>query len=97
MGHLINGTGTASFPALLSRKYDAIIATMDITESARKVDFTQKYQHPGGFAAKERTEIQLDKAFMDGKTIAVQRCHLHGYLHHRQLPQRHHQALRHCG
>ena len=63
-------------PALLSRKYDAIIATMDITEERKKkVDFTQKYQHiPARFAAKKGTEIQLDKAFMDGKTIAVQRA-----------------------
>ena len=63
-------------PALLSRKYDAIIATMDITEERKKkVDFTQKYQHiPARFAAKKGTEVQLDKAFMDGKTIAVQRA-----------------------
>ena len=63
-------------PALLSRKYDAIIATMDITEERKKkVDFTQKYQHiPARFAAKKGTDVQLDKAFMDGKTIAVQRA-----------------------
>ena len=55
---------------------NAIIATMDITEERKKkVDFTQKYQHiPARFAAKKGTEIQLDKAFMDGKTIAVQRA-----------------------
>ena len=49
---------------------------MDITEERKKkVDFTQKYQHiPARFAAKKGTEIQLDKAFMDGKTIAVQRA-----------------------
>ncbi len=84
-------------PALLSRKYDAIIATMDITEERKKkVDFTQKYQHiPARFAAKKGTEIKLDKEFMSGKTVAVQRA-THGHLHHRQLPQRYHQALWHC-
>ena len=63
-------------PALLSRKYDAIIATMDITEERKKkVDFTQKYQHiPARFAAKKGTDVQLDKAFMDGKAVAVQRA-----------------------
>ncbi|PJG59476.1 ABC transporter substrate-binding protein [Aeromonas cavernicola] len=63
-------------PALLSRKFDAIIATMDITEERKnKVDFTQKYQHiPARFAAKKGTEVQLDKAFMEGKSVAVQRA-----------------------
>ncbi|WP_050665133.1 transporter substrate-binding domain-containing protein, partial [Aeromonas schubertii] len=63
-------------PALLSRKFDAIIATMDITEERKKkVDFTQKYQHiPARFAAKKGSELTLDKAFMSGKTVAVQRA-----------------------
>jgi len=63
-------------PALLSRKFDAIIATMDITEERKKkVDFTQKYQHiPARFAAKKGTDVQLDKAFMEGKSVAVQRA-----------------------
>lgn len=63
-------------PALLSRKFDAIIATMDITEERlKKVDFTQKYQHiPARFAAKKGSDLKLDKAFMSSKTVAVQRA-----------------------
>lgn len=40
-------------PALLSRKYDAIIAAMSITDERRqKVDFTEKYAHiPNRFVA----------------------------------------------
>lgn len=63
-------------PALMSRKFDAIIATMDITEERKqKVDFSQKYQHvPASFAAKKGTELKLDKEFMNGKVVGVQRA-----------------------
>ncbi|MCE2570174.1 ABC transporter substrate-binding protein [Motilimonas eburnea] len=63
-------------PALLARKYDAIIATMDITdERKKKVAFSDKYQHiPARFAAKKGTSIELTEAFMSGKRIGVQRA-----------------------
>ena len=63
-------------PALLARKFDAIIATMDITEDRlKKVDFTNKYQHiPARFAAKKDAEFQATEAFMKGKKIGVQRA-----------------------
>ena len=46
-------------PALLARKFDAIIATMDITEARlKKVVFTDKYQHiPARFVALKGTPI----------------------------------------
>ena len=46
-------------PALLGRKFDAIIATMDITEARqKKVAFTDKYQHiPARFAALKGADV----------------------------------------
>jgi len=63
-------------PALMSRKFDAIIATMDITEARKKkVAFTDKYQHiPARFAALKGTEYQATDEFMKGKRIGVQRA-----------------------
>lgn len=63
-------------PALLARKYDAIIATMDITEERKKkVAFSDKYQHiPARFAAKKGTGIELTNEFMKGKKVGVQRA-----------------------
>jgi len=63
-------------PALLGRKFDAIIATMDITEERlKKVAFTNKYQHiPARFVAKKGTSYEGTDAFMKGKSIGVQRA-----------------------
>ena len=63
-------------PALLARKYDAIIATMDITsERKKKVAFTDKYmQIPARFAALKGTQFEASDAFMQGKKIGVQRA-----------------------
>jgi len=63
-------------PALMARKYDAIIATMDITEERKKrVAFTNKYQHiPARFAALKGAEYQATPEFMAGKKIGVQRA-----------------------
>ena len=66
-------------PALLSRKYDAIIAAMSITDERRKkVDFTEKYAHiPNRFVAAKGTELALTPAGMAGKRIGVQRATTH--------------------
>ena len=63
-------------PALLARKYDAIIATMDITaERKKKVSFSDKYQHiPARFVALKGTEYKAEKSFMKGKKVGVQRA-----------------------
>lgn len=63
-------------PALLGRKFDALIATMDITdERKKKVAFTDKYQHiPARFVTKKGTDFELTETFMDGKKIGVQRA-----------------------
>jgi arginine/ornithine transport system substrate-binding protein len=63
-------------PALLSRKFDAIVATMDITEERKKkVAFTDKYQHiPARFVALKGTGYEANDAFMKGKKVGVQRA-----------------------
>ncbi len=66
-------------PALLARKYDAIIASMSITEERKKkVDFTNKYyQSPAKFARKKGSGIEITKEGLKGKTVGVQRATTH--------------------
>jgi arginine/ornithine transport system substrate-binding protein len=64
-------------PSLLSRKYDAIIAAMSITEERKKkIDFTGKYALiPNKFIAKK--DAALDFSNLDGVKIGVQRATTH--------------------
>ena len=66
-------------PALLARKYDAIIASMSITEERKKkVAFSEKYYNtPAKFARKKGSGITISKAGLKGKTIGVQRATTH--------------------
>jgi len=66
-------------PALLARKYDAIIASMSITEKRKKkVAFSHKYYNtPAKFARKKGSGIEITKADMKGKTVGVQRATTH--------------------
>lgn len=65
-------------PALLARRYDAIIASMSITEERKQVvDFTNKYyQTPARFAAAEDAQIDFESD-LAGKRIGVQRATTH--------------------
>ena len=66
-------------PALLARKYDAIIASMSITEERKKkVAFSEKYYNtPAKFARKKGSGITITKAGLKGKTVGVQRATTH--------------------
>jgi arginine/ornithine transport system substrate-binding protein len=66
-------------PALLARKYDAIIASMSITEERKqKVDFTSKYYNtPAKFVRKKGSGIEITKEGLKGKTVGVQRATIH--------------------
>ena len=62
-------------PALQSRKFDAIIASMAITEERLKVvSFTNKYYNtPSRLVAKAGAKLQATAAGLQGKRIGVQR------------------------
>jgi arginine/ornithine transport system substrate-binding protein len=66
-------------PALLARKYDAIIASMSITEERKKkVAFSEKYYNtPAKFARKKGSRITISKAGLKGKSVGVQRATIH--------------------
>jgi arginine/ornithine transport system substrate-binding protein len=66
-------------PALQARKYDAIVASMSITEERKqKVDFTNKYYNtPAKFVRKKGSGIDITKESLDGKTVGVQRATIH--------------------
>jgi len=66
-------------PGLLAKKYDAIIASMSITdERKQKVDFTGKYYNtPAKFFGKKGSGLEISPAGLKGKVIAVQRATIH--------------------
>ena len=60
-------------PALLANKYDAIIASMSITEERKKkVAFSNKYyQTPAKFVCKKGAIAEFSKEAVKGKTVGV--------------------------
>ena len=66
-------------PALLARKYDAIVASMSITEERKKkVAFSARYYNtPAKFAQMKGAGIAIDPAGLAGKTVGVQRATTH--------------------
>ncbi|SNT75861.1 transporter substrate-binding domain-containing protein [Paracoccus seriniphilus] len=70
-------------PALIARKYDAIVASLSITEDRKKqVDFSEKYYFtPSRFIAKEGADFELTPEGTKGLKIGVLRgttlqCHV---------------------
>ncbi len=66
-------------PGLIAKKYDAIVASMSITEERKqKVDFTNKYYNtPAKFVARKGADLQISVDGLKGKVIAVQRATIH--------------------
>ena len=62
-------------PALIAKKYDAIIASMSITEERlKKVDFTKPYyKSPARFITKKGSDIEISADGLKGKSVGVQR------------------------
>ncbi len=67
-------------PALLSRKYDAIIASLNVTEDRQRVvAFTKPYYHsPSAFVVRKGTDLKdLSPKALTGKSIGVQTATSH--------------------
>ncbi len=66
-------------PALLAKKYDAIIASMSITEERmKKVAFSNKYYHtPAKFICKKGAIETFSSDAIKGKAVGVQRATIH--------------------
>jgi arginine/ornithine transport system substrate-binding protein len=66
-------------PALLARKYDAIIASMSVTEERKqKVAFSDKYyQTPAKFVCKKGAIAAFSREAIKGKSVGVQRATIH--------------------
>ena len=66
-------------PALNAKKYDAVIASMSITEERKKkVSFSGKYYTtPAKFVRKKGSGIEINAGSLKGKTVGVQRATIH--------------------
>lgn len=64
---------------LNAKKYDAIIASMSITEERKQVvDFTNKYYNtPAKFVAKKGAGLDVGYDTLGGKVVGVQRATIH--------------------
>lgn len=75
-------------PALLAKKYDAIIASMSITAERQKVvDFTIKYYNtPAKFFAAKGSGLEDTMEGLKGKTVGVQRGTIHQDFMEKKFP-----------
>lgn len=76
-------------PALKARKFDAILASMSITEERKKqVDFSDKYYYtPAVFVAAKDADFDVSAKGLDGKTVAVQRGTTHQCFMEKLYPE----------
>ena len=75
-------------PALLAKKFDAIIASMSITEERKKrVDFTDKYYNtPAKFVGRKGSGIEISKSGLAGKRVGLQRGTTHQCYMEKMFP-----------
>jgi len=75
-------------PALLAKKYDAIVASMSITEERKKrVDFSSKYYNtPAKFVAAKDADFDDTPGGLDGKVVGLQRGTIHQCYMEKMFP-----------
>lgn len=66
-------------PALQEKKFDAIIASMSITDERKQVvDFSDKYYNsPAVFIGRKDETVEISPEGLDGKTVGVQVSTIH--------------------
>ena len=76
-------------PGLIAKKYDAIIASMSITDERRKVvDFTEKYYNtPGKFVAPKGAGLDISPEGLAGMAVGVQRATTHENFLRGEFPE----------
>jgi lysine-arginine-ornithine-binding protein len=76
-------------PGLIAKKYDAIIASMSITDERREVvDFTKKYyQTPAKFVAAKGSDFDVSPEGLAGKAVGVQRATTHENFLRAKFPE----------
>jgi lysine-arginine-ornithine-binding protein len=76
-------------PGLIAKKYDAIVASMSMTDQRREVvDFTDKYyQTPAKFIAPKGAGFDLSPEGLAGKAIGVQRATIHENFLRGEFPE----------
>jgi lysine-arginine-ornithine-binding protein len=76
-------------PGLIAKKYDAIIASMSITEQRKEVvDFTNKYYNtPAKFVAAEGAGFDISPEGLAGKAVGVQRATTHENFLRGEFPE----------
>jgi polar amino acid transport system substrate-binding protein/arginine/ornithine transport system substrate-binding protein len=75
-------------PALLAQKYDAIVASMSITEERKKrVDFSSKYYNtPAKFVAAKDADFDDTPGGLEGKVVGLQRGTIHQCYMEKMFP-----------
>jgi arginine/ornithine transport system substrate-binding protein len=76
-------------PGLIAKKYDAIVASMSMTDQRREVvDFTDKYyQTPAKFVAPKGSDFDISPEGLAGKAIGVQRATIHENFLRGEFPE----------
>jgi arginine/ornithine transport system substrate-binding protein len=76
-------------PGLIAKKYDAIIASMSITDERNQVvDFTNKYYNtPAKFVAAKGAGFDISPQGLKGKVVGVQRATIHENFLRAKFPQ----------
>jgi len=72
--NIINAAWDGMIPGLVSRKYDALISQLTVTEARRKIlAFSDIYEHPVfRFVTRKGSNLDTSPAGLKGKVIAVQ-------------------------